>query len=242
MWPILYEGHGFILYSYPLFLGLSWGLGFRLAEAQLPAGLPRRHFVWWMVGMFLSSWVGAKLLFIMTQNRWETAQLVSAASFWLGGGFVFLGGFLGALLFSGLVGLTCPTLKPQRLQFTIVPLLWGHALGRVGCFLAGCCYGDVSELPWAIKMHEAHRHPVQLYEALGLALLAWWLGHRAQERRFLVFYLLGYGSLRWLVELFRGDEVRGLWLGQSTSQLLSLGLLAAGLLLAWRLKLLEIRS
>lgn len=229
MWPVLLDWQGTVIYSYPLFIGLSWGLGYRLAEARLPRDLSRAQFSFWMLGLFIASWIGAKVLFMMTQDRWATGDLLRASNFWLGGGFVFLGGLIGGALYTWLVGLMLPRFHSRKMNFLLVPLLWAHAVGRVGCFLAGCCYGIESHLPWALEMHGAHRHPTQLYEATGLAVLALVLRRREAHPLLLPWYLVSYGVLRWFVECFRGDELRGGFAGQSTSQWVALLMLMAGL-------------
>lgn len=230
MWPLLIDWQGTQIFSYPLFIGLAWGIGFRLAESRLPDTISRKHFVFWTLGLFLASWIGAKVLFILTQDRWSTSELIQASNFWLGGGFVFLGGFIGGAIFTVLFGLINPNLSAQRMQFTLIPLLWAHALGRIGCFLAGCCYGIESKIPWSIHLHGLDRHPVQLYEAIGLAVLAWLL-EKKWNHQLLINYLLGYGVLRWTLEWFRGDELRGLVGGQSSSQWVALGMLGLALVL-----------
>ena len=229
MWPVLLDWQGTTIYAYPLFIGLSWGIGYRFAEARIPSSISRLQFSWWMLGLFLSSWIGAKILFIFTQDRWATDDLIRASNFWLGGGFVFLGGLIGGGLYTYLLGFFIPRFQSSRMNFLLVPLLWSHSVGRVGCFLAGCCYGIESHLPWAVEMHGVHRHPTQLYEAGGLALLAFILRKREAHPLMLPWYLLGYGVLRWSVECFRGDELRGGWGGQSTSQWVALVMIAAGL-------------
>ncbi len=134
----------------------------------------------------------------------------------------FLGGLVLSSLYTWLVGFIDADLKFKKMNFTLVPLLYAHALGRLGCFLAGCCYGVESNLPWAIKMHGVHRHPTQIYEAIGLIALAYFLKNKSSPEVSLIQYLLGYGTLRWVVENFRGDELRGLWAGQSSSQWISI--------------------
>lgn len=228
MWPVLLQWQGTTVYAYPLFIGLSWGLGYRLAEARLPSSISRTQFTWWMVGLFITSWIGAKLLFIVTQNRWAPEDLIRASNFWLGGGFVFLGGLIGGGFYTLLLGLWLPLFHSSRMTFLLVPLLWSHSIGRLGCFLAGCCYGIESHLPWAVESHGVHRHPTQLYEAAGLALLALVLRKREAHPLILPWYLFGYGALRWLVECVRGDELRGVWAGQSTSQWVALLMLTIG--------------
>lgn len=229
MWPIVFQWHEITLYSYPLFIGLAWGVGFRLSEAHLPPTIKHKEFVIWFVGVFLCSWVGAKILFLLTQNQYRISELSVASNFWLGGGFVYLGGLIGGLIFSISIGLVLPVLTIDRMQFTIIPLLWSHAIGRVGCFLAGCCYGKASNLPWSIHLHGLDRHPVQLYEAASLSLLALLLTKIKNENvNFLSLYMIGYGLVRWCIEWLRGDEVRGISYNMSTSQWVSLGLLTIG--------------
>lgn len=234
MWPVLWQADGTIIYSYPLFIGLAWGLGYRLSEANLPATIRPGRFALWFTGLFIATWIGAKALFVLTQNQYAAVDLVLASNFWLGGGFVFLGGFLGGLLYTVVVAGLSTNFKISQMQFTIVPMLWAHALGRIGCFLAGCCFGTKTELPWAIVLHGGHRHPVQLYEALGLALLAWGLGKSQQRQSFLMQYLLGYGALRWGLEWLRGDEVRGGAWAMSTSQWVSLSMIVLAGVLYYR--------
>jgi len=148
------------------------------------------------------------------------------------GGLVFYGGALAAatvvLLFarrrSWSLGGVADLLAPS--------LAFGHALGRVGCFLAGCCYGKVSSLgvrfpPASVAYHElAHvglvapgaastpaLAPTQLYEALGEAFLFSLLLFLRRRQRFpgslALIYAMGYALLRATVEVLRGDTSRG---------------------------------
>lgn len=221
MYPKLLEVFGFILYAYPLFIGLSWGLSFRMGEARYPEILGHRRYLFWFFGVFVFSWLGAKLLFLVTQEQWQSTELMMNSNFWMGGGFVYLGGLIGGALFS-LLFLMTQKLPFKTFEFSLVPLLLGHSLGRVGCFLAGCCYGAKADYPWSVHLHEANRHPVQLYESLLLLGLAWFLEKRSKDK--LIHYLGGYGILRFFLEYFRGDEIRGEYSFLTTSQWISLGM------------------
>jgi phosphatidylglycerol:prolipoprotein diacylglycerol transferase len=238
MLPILFSWGGQSVFAYPLFIGLAWGLGYRLCQARLPSDIPVARFRAWYVGVFLVSWAGSKILYVATQDQWTPELLLGASAFWLGGGFVFLGGFLAAAMLALVWGIWDPKLHWRRTSFTLVPLLWAHALGRIGCFLAGCCFGTSSDVPWALHMHGALRHPVQLYEAAGLAMLAFGL-NRIPKVRLLGAYLMGYGLLRWSLEWWRGDEIRGMWAGMSFSQWVALAMLAVSLpviIATWRIR------
>jgi phosphatidylglycerol:prolipoprotein diacylglycerol transferase len=115
----------------------------------------------------------------------------------------------------------------------------GHMFGRLGCFLNGCCYGSPSSLPWAVCYpadHDTHGvpvHPTQLYEAaLNLALavgLDRFFYHKRFEGQIFAAYMICYGTLRMVVEFFRGDyseanRIAGLTPGQGVSLIIfSLG-------------------
>jgi phosphatidylglycerol:prolipoprotein diacylglycerol transferase len=121
----------------------------------------------------------------------------------------------------------------------------GYMVGRLGCLMAGCCYGKVvsASYPLAVELAGAPRHPVQLYEAAGLVALAlalFALSRRLYARPGALFcvYLAGYAALRLGTEHFRGDDFeRGsLWNGgPSTSQALALLALALAAFFATRL-------
>jgi phosphatidylglycerol:prolipoprotein diacylglycerol transferase len=163
-----------------------------------------------------------------------------------GGGLVFygapLGGALGLFFACRMLGL--PLGRLVDVAIPSVPI--AHALGRFGCFLGGCCFGAPWDGPLAVLYTHplapgAHpsvlRHPAPLYEALGLLFIAAAFmlipPKQVGTGRRALHYVLAYGALRFVVEGFRGDEVRGLLFGGalSTSQLLSL--VFAGLAAAW---------
>ena len=90
----------------------------------------------------------------------------------------------------------------------------GEAVGRLGCFLAGCCYGKVANVPWAVWDHGAPRHPTQLYSALAalltLAVIAI-LERRGSLPDNGVFFVQGalFCALRFLVEFYRDVPAYG---------------------------------
>lgn len=170
------------------------------------------------------------------------AQIHSPASFFqvmaaIWGGSVFYGGLLGGIL-AGAVYLR-RTGRPLGLWSSLaapaIPLF--HVFGRAGCLLGGCCYG----LPAAWGFVYRHspvddangvvRFPVQLVEAvwnLALFLLLARL-QRQGKGRLLPLYLALYAPARFLLEFLRGDAYRGIFLGLSTSQWISLFLFPAAL-------------
>lgn len=158
--------------------------------------------------------------------------------------FVFYGGLLGMLLAVYIYG------RRRKLSLRVfcglmvpaIPLF--HAFARVGCFLAGCCYGI--EAPWGVVFNAsavAPNHvplvPIQLFEAafnmLLFAALAILSRRLVQKWRVLPIYFLAYGMARFVLEFFRGDYIRGhVWIF-STSQWISIFLImaAVGLLIKY---------
>ena len=153
------------------------------------------------------------------------------------GGAVFYGGLLGGLAAGALY------LRIRRLPFAAyadiaapaIPLF--HAFGRIGCFLGGCCYG----IPWeggitytralSPEANGVARFPVQLLESALLFalffLLAALFRRGALRGKLLALYLAVYAVLRFLLEFLRGDAIRGVYFGRSTSQWISLAILLA---------------
>jgi len=133
-----------------------------------------------------------------------------------------------------------------------IMLALGHAIGRLGCFVAGCCYGKPTSLPWGVTFTNpvAERiagtplgiplHPTQLYESaaefLNFALL-WWLSTRQKftGQIFGAFFML-YGIERGTIEFFRGDPGRTMMFHDTVSlmQIVSVGLILTGAFLWWR--------
>ena len=163
-------------------------------------------------------------------------------------GMVFYGGligafpgmFIGAKLVKAETGEYLPALVP------CVPL--GHAFGRIGCFLGGCCYGRPTDRWYGIAFaHPASDAPVgvplvpvQLIESLLLILLFIFMCLLAKKRRkaeiILGAYFLLYGLIRFFLEYLRFDGIRGRFGALSTSQWISLPLAALGILLIFSAK------
>jgi phosphatidylglycerol:prolipoprotein diacylglycerol transferase len=230
MLPILYQNNSFILYSYPLFMGLGWGLAYQVLFELLPSSfsLISAQILFW--GVFIFAWIGAKVLFLYTIPTQLSLSLIQESSFWLGGGFVFYGGFLGGILYLLILkGLRFPI--SMKVVWSIVPALTlGHAVGRFGCFLAGCCYGKVTEIFWGIHLHGEKRHPTQLLEFLLLLVLGiYLLRSKRKHTKLIPLYLISYGCMRLFIEALRGDFIRGSWGWLTPSQWISCLLIACGI-------------
>lgn len=132
------------------------------------------------------------------------------------------------------------------------PVALGHAIGRLGCFSAGCCWGRETDVPWGVTFTDPYAgqligtplgiriHPSQLYEAGALlvifGILIWMRRSQRATGRLFAAYLMLYGITRAIVESFRGDPSRTMVFGGAASlmQVVSAGLILLGLLLWWQ--------
>lgn len=228
MLPLLLDLGFFKLYSYPLFLGLAWGVAYHYCRIVLDyqtttSTLSLSDFHWFFWGNFLFSWLGSKIFFLLVSAQGGFTLYAQSLSFWVGGGLVFYGGLIFSLVFSLIFFNYRPTLKELYVQF-IPGLALAHGVGRIGCFLAGCCFGEISHSWLAVHINGEERYPVQLMEASLLLTLGLFLHLKKRElgRHILVLYIIIYSIIRFLLEYLRGDEIRGGFAQFSTSQWISI--------------------
>jgi phosphatidylglycerol:prolipoprotein diacylglycerol transferase len=181
--------------------------------------------------------LGARLLHVFFEDPWLYKQFPWASLQVWNGGFVYFGGVIGALIAS----VAFCQLQKEPFWFwadiAAPPIALGYAFGRVACFLNGCCYGRVCELPWSMHLHGLDRHPTQLYatfvELVLVGFLLWVEPRlRASGHLFLV-WLLGHGLGRLFMESFRDDPRGHLIYGWTIGVWISVGLIAFS---AWNLK------
>jgi len=135
-----------------------------------------------------------------------------------------LGGVLGVILMRRRLGIVQPS---GNLFAPAIAL--GIAVGRLGCFFGGCCYGVPANLPWAVDFGDGvPRHPTQLYEsAFALALFVFLLVFRrkfSEPGRLFGIFMIAYFTFRFFVEFLRAGDVTPI--GLTLAQLASLGVVA----------------
>lgn len=176
--------------------------------------------------------LGAGLLYILVS--YSIRELIESIfsgnfAFLKNGGLVFYGGLIGGIVGSILASYW-QHIDIRKVEQCIVPVLpLGHAIGRVGCLLAGCCHGFEYNGPFAVKnlliSAEKTYFPIQAVEALLnlviFAFLIWYARKKHPTYHLLRVYLLLYSILRFMLEFCRGDLVRGSFLMLSTSQWIS---------------------
>lgn len=211
-------------------------------------GLDDIHVLSMLLFAFIGVFLGSHILYGITQMEYVIYVLTNlhkldSFSTLIGtlmrifGGSVFYGGLIGAITVCLIYIKHCRLPAGPYTDIAAIAIPLFHFFGRLGCFTSGCCYG----LPWEhgityhyAPMEEANgipRFPVQLAEA-GLNLLLFFALYRLIKKdrlrgRLLALYLTIYPVYRFLLEFLRGDALRGFLGPFSTSQVISLLLLAA---------------
>jgi phosphatidylglycerol:prolipoprotein diacylglycerol transferase len=239
MYPKLFEIGPLTVYTYGVLLAAAYLAGLQLALRRARArGMDPSRVMDLGIYVIISALVGAKLLLLIVdfdtfrQNPAELFSLVRSAGVFYGGLILAVAVAIWYLRRHRMpVWATCDVFAPG--------IALGHVIGRIGCLMAGCCYGTHCDLPWAVTFTNPDAaanvgtplgvplHPTQLYEA-GAELLIL-VGLLAFERRGRPFpgrtfwvYMLLYAVSRFVIEFFRGDD-RGILFGLlSTSQFISL--------------------
>jgi phosphatidylglycerol:prolipoprotein diacylglycerol transferase len=245
MHPVLFSVFGKEIYSYGVMAALGFLAGiltwvWMARRESRPSGFAADLGFWLMAGGI----VGSRLAYVVANGSYYLAAPLEIVRIDQGG-LIFYGGFL-----LGCVALVLFA-RHHRLpvwhlaDFAIPALAIGHALGRVGCFLNGCCYGrpagdhacgiayppvcEPGKLFPGVPLF-----PVQILESAAL-LAIWAVLLRAYPRRkkdgvVFALYLLLYPPVRFALEYLRGDE-RQSWLALDVAQVTSLALFLIGLAL-----------
>lgn len=250
MFPRLFTIGGFTLHTYGVLVAAGIAAGIWLsARLGRQRGFDPNRMIDLGVWMVVAGVVGSKLL-MYAENP---SDIFSFAALQAAG--VFYGGFLAAS------GVFIWYTRKHRMPWLItgdcfVPgLALGHAIGRIGCFAAGCCWGHLCPYPWAVTFTNpyAHEvvgvplniplHPAQLYESAALfaicGVLLWIFHRREFPGQTFSAYLMLYGTARFLLEYTRdlSDDPVVLKVF-SLSQVIALALVAAGATLWLRRRML----
>ena len=235
--------------SFGFMLAISFVVGIWLAARRGAArGLSREMIYDLSFIVMLSSIIGVRLFFVVTHLDEFSGRWLRVFAF-TDGGLTLYGGLLAAILASWIF---C---RRRRLSFMMIAdvmipsVALGIGITRIGCFLAGCCYGLPCELPWAIRFPEladATRHfgavavhPSQLYASVAgfviAALLLWWERRSRRPGETLARFLLLYGAARFGLDFMRYYEPAQRWvLDWTNNQWISLVLVVVGLVVLVR--------
>lgn len=252
MYPRLLEFGPVTIYSYGVLLAAAYLVGLKLALMRSRArGIDAQRVMDLGIFVIISALLGAKLMLLVVDFEYFSRSPAGLLSLIRAGG-VFYGGLLFAVAVAFWylrrhrmpVWRTCDAFAPG--------IALGHAVGRLGCLLAGCCYGRPTNMPWSITFTNTfaasnvgtplgvHLHPTQLYESFAeLTILLILLGSESRGRQFpgrtFWLYILLYGVSRFITEFYRGDPRGMVFDLLSTSQFISVLLVPLSLLMLARL-------
>ncbi|HYO81001.1 MAG TPA: prolipoprotein diacylglyceryl transferase [Bryobacteraceae bacterium] len=251
MFPKLISFDDFFLPTYGVLVALAFLAAIAVTGRQARrAGLPQDKVTSLALYCALAGMLGAKLGMIFfdwklfTQNPGELFSLST-----LRAAGVFQTGLVLALV-TAWGYMRAQQLPVLTTADVFAPgLALGHAIGRIGCFAAGCCWGTTCDRPWAVTFRSPAAeeisgvplnvplHPTQLYESgaeiLIFVFLLWYSGKVPRPGSLIGWYLVLYSVARFGVEFFRHHE-QGLVSGFSLTQWISAALFAAGLMLLVR--------
>lgn len=234
------SGH-FRIPTYGVLLALSFTLAYlESLRRAIKLGEDPKHIENLFLGVILSSILGGRLFHVFFEEpAYYWAHPWSVFAVWEGGYTLY-----GALICSIAVVFVYTRIKKlDRLQFADIaaaPTALGIAVGRLGCFFAGCCWGRPTSVPWAVTFTNPESftsyknvpvHPTQLYESAACLLIYLYLVWLFRQRKYVgqQFYhgLACYSVVRFFIEYFRGDSYRGFVIPDvlSYSQLISLVIL-----------------
>jgi phosphatidylglycerol:prolipoprotein diacylglycerol transferase len=240
MHPVLIDFGFWQLSTYGTLVALGYLTGILWLKSRIKEmrGMDEDKFWFLIYALFFGAVGGGKILYILVSlqdQRWSDIHILRDFRY----GFVFFGGFLGSCLVGIWAArrLKLPYLATADYFGAALPM--GHAIGRLGCLAAGCCYGKPTELPWGVKLGGSPfsvtpeplwgipLHPTQLYESLCNAAIAAFVvsyalprirkGRWAAGTGFLAYVIL-YSIARFAIEFVRGDDrgwsYAGLWVSQ----------------------------
>jgi phosphatidylglycerol:prolipoprotein diacylglycerol transferase len=202
-------------------------------------------------GGLLIGFLGARIVFIITRFSFFMDNPLDMFKVWEGG-LVFYGGPIATVPF--IIWFTRKHGFPFWKTLDIIGpgITIAHAFGRLGCLAAGCCYGRPTGANWGVKLNSElvdpsmrgiYLHPTQLYESASLfilfAVLMWMFRRKRFDGQIALIYFMTYPVIRSIIEIYRGDTIRGFVIGDwlSTSQFISiLVFIGAAIVLKIRLK------
>jgi phosphatidylglycerol---prolipoprotein diacylglyceryl transferase len=253
MHPILFHLGSAPIYTYGVLVATSFLAGLFCARLQAAkAGLnPDRIWNFAIYGILIAL-VSSKVWLLVSEWGYYIAnpgQIFGITTLQSAG--TFYGGVAGGIVWTTLYSRVTKLPILAVLDVCAAPVALGHAIGRIGCFVAGCCYGKATSLPWGVRFTSPTAaqiagtplnislHPTQLYEAaveFVNFLLLIWLGKRQRFSGQLIgaFFML-YGIERGAIEFLRDDPGRGMIFHDTVSlmQIISLAFILAGAVL-WR--------
>lgn len=221
MYPVLFKIGPVQVYSYGVMLALAFlVVAFLARRRALSLGMNGDDILDLCIWLIVSGLIGGRILFILLNLDYYRDNPIETVMLWRGG-LVWYGGLIAAVAVAiiFLSAKKMPVLKTGDLMMPYVAL--GQSIGRIGCFLNGCCYGKAG-------------HPTQLYESAAMFVVFLILRRRVPGNgRTFFLYLIMYSAFRFFIEFLRGDNPAVL-MNLTVFQIMSIIILAISVIL-WKI-------
>ena len=249
MHPELFRIGDFTISTYGLMMALAFLTGLWILKKEflrLKIPIEAVDMIFWRAA--IGGIIGARIYYVILTKISGSPEPILNLIF-SRSGMVFFGGLLGGAMLV-LHGVRKNKYPLKTILDAIAPvMIVAYGIGRIGCFFAGCCYGDETALPWGITFSDpmcaaptgVALHPTQLYETLASFVIfgvLWCFRKRISFRGGLFAIYLAFAGLeRFLIEFFRQKDD---YLTQNPdftmAQLIGLGLIVLGvyLFLIWK--------
>ena len=222
--PILFSVGDIHIQSYAFFVMLGLIIGITVAYFYSKKQHKNKYMFEIVLAAIVGGVIGAKLpiwIFYAPQiiESFPDIDMILSGRTIVGG---LIGGTIAVWLLKNKLGLKI------RLGNAIVPgVVVGIAIGRVGCFLRGCCYGVQTDLPWGVDFGDGvMRHPTQIYEIIFLVIMFFWVNLKLKkdpkDGKIFDIFMIAYFSYRFVVEFIRVEPQ--IFLHLTMFQWLSMGI------------------
>jgi phosphatidylglycerol:prolipoprotein diacylglycerol transferase len=249
MFPDLFSIGPFTLHTYGLFVAFGSFAGLMVAvKMGKSEGIGLQQVMDMGFIIILAAIIGSRLMYVLMNISHYLERPADIFKLWQGG-LVFSGGIICVVLAVGWYA------RRHRLSMWKVADLWapaaamGQGVGRIGCFMAGCCYGKPTDLKWGVVFTHPHclaptnisLHPTQIYSSLSgfviFVVLILLHSKKKFEGQVLLWFLILHSTSRLAIERFRGDY-RGMIPGteMTTTQLVTTLILIASVITLMVLK------
>ena len=236
MYPVLFSIGPLTIHSYGLMLGIAFLVTTYLASKRAKIfNIPKDTVSNLTILFLISGVIGARIAYVLANMSYfvgDPLQILMINK----GGLIFYGGLILAFI-SGIICAKITNLDILDVADLMAPFITlGHAIGRLGCFLNGCCFGRSTDSCLGIRFPHtlAKVYPTQLFSFAGLLILFFLLIFLQNRRSFkgeiISSYLILYGMFRFLIEFLRGDLLV-VFYGLTSTQLLSIILVVVGIIL-----------
>lgn len=229
------------VYGYGLMIAIGIMAAYLVGEYRTKRkGLNQDHVFNFVIWCVLGGFLGSKILYIMTDIRNIIEQPQKLLDFH--DGWVVYGGIIGGII-AAIIYCRIKKIKFTAYFDVLIPsVALAQGFGRIGCFLAGCCYGHETNSPIGIVFHDSsyapngvNLVPTQLISSglnfIHFIILIWFSKKKKADGQVGALYLILYSVGRFILEYYRGDLERGSVGTLSTSQFISIFTVIAGITL-----------